>query len=87
MSEFNNTNFAKLNTIQQKIVDMFEFNNLTRPEVFVLLKALRNFKMVNREIAEKYWNELITSGDYFGIACDLSEKHLEIYKQKKDRKK
>jgi len=56
MSEFKNTNFAKLNVVQQQIAELFQKHELTRPEVFVILRSMRDFKMVNRELAEIYWD-------------------------------
>ena len=64
MKDFSQTNFAKLNHIQQQIADIFQKNELTRPEVFVVLKSMRDFKMANKEIAEKYWSELKWADPY-----------------------
>lgn len=58
MSEFTNTNFSKLNVIQQKIADLFQNESLSRTEVFVVLKGLREFKMVNKELADKWYSNL-----------------------------
>lgn len=69
--EFTETNFAKLNVIQQEIADIFQKNQLTRPEVFVILKGMRRFKMVNKELADEWWNKLIADGDYFKIKDEL----------------
>lgn len=70
-AEFTETNFTKLNVIQQEIAGIFQKNKLTRPEVFVILKGLRRFKMVNKELADEWWNKLIADGDYFQIKDEL----------------
>lgn len=67
MSQFIETNFLKLNVIQQEIADLFEKNKLTRPEVFVVLKGMREFKMVNRNLSDKWWHELKWADKYNGF--------------------
>lgn len=80
-SEFTETSFAKLNVVQQEIADLFMKHGLTRPEVFVVLKGMREFKMINRTLAEKYWYELKWGDPYNGMGSEPF--YIRIDKQEK----
>lgn len=77
MSEFTKTNFSKLNAIQQQIADLFQSNELTHAEVFAVLKGMREFKMVNRQLADKWWLELRWGDPYNGFGSHPFKPNVE----------
>lgn len=77
MSEFTSTNFAKLNIIQQQIADIFQKNELTRAEVFVTLKGMREFKAVDRITADEWWSELRWGDKYNGFGSHPFKPSME----------